>query len=77
VTLSFDEEYFESVGLSRLSAEGKKSLVAAINAETEFRVGAVLAGRFNDEQLAEFERIIDKDEATVRKVLDELDHDNY
>lgn len=77
MTISFDAEYFESVGLAPLSDEGKQSLASAIYAETELRVGTALSDGLDDEQLAEFEKIIDKDEATVRKVLDEHDHDNY
>ncbi len=77
MTISLDDEYFESVGLAALSPESKQSLAAAIYSETELRVGSALSDGMDDEQLEEFEKIIDKDEATVRKVLNEHDHDNY
>ncbi|MGD9961487.1 DUF5663 domain-containing protein [Nocardioides sp.] len=77
MTISFDAEYFQSVGLTALSPDGKQSLASAVYAETELRVGTALSDGLSDEQLAEFEKIIDQDEATVRKVLDEHDHDNY
>ncbi len=77
MTVSLDDEYFESVGLAGLPPESKQSLAAAIYSETEMRVGSALSDGMEAEQLEEFEKIIDKDEATIRKVLNEHDHDNY
>lgn len=77
MTVSLDDEYFESVGLAALRSEAKQSLASAIYVETELRVGSALSDGMNDKQLEEFEKIIDKDEDTIRKVLDEHDHDNY
>lgn len=77
MTIPFDAEYFQSVGLTALSPDGKQSLASAIYAETELRVGTALSDGLSEEQLAEFERLIEQDETTVRKVLNEHDHDNY
>lgn len=77
MTISLDDEYFESVGLAGLPPEIRQSLAAAIYSETESRVGQALVDGMSDEELEEFEKIFDKDEATVRRVLDEYDHENY
>ena len=76
MTIPLDAEYFESVGLAALSPEGKQSLAGAIKAEMSLRVGNALCVGMNDDQLQEFERITEMDEDTIRKVLDEHDHDH-
>ncbi len=62
----FDEQFLKDIGLDNLPEEQKKPFLQHIYDELELRVGTVLSEGLNDEQLKEFESIIDhKDEVVI------------
>ncbi|HUC96388.1 MAG TPA: DUF5663 domain-containing protein [Candidatus Saccharimonadales bacterium] len=61
-----DEKFLEEIGLNGLPEEQKKPFLQHIYDELELRVGTKLSDGMSDEQLSEFESIIDrKDEVVV------------
>ena len=61
-----DEKFLGDIGLNDLPEEQKKPFLQHIYEELELRVGTKLSDGMNDEQLEEFESIIDrKDEVIV------------
>jgi len=61
-----DDKFLEDIGLNELPEEQKKPFLQHIYDELELRVGTKLSDGMSDEQLAEFESIIDrKDEIIV------------
>ncbi|MCX6728829.1 MAG: DUF5663 domain-containing protein [Candidatus Saccharibacteria bacterium] len=61
-----DEKFLEEIGLNELPEEQKKPFLQHIYDELELRVGTKLSEGMSDEQLSEFESIIDrKDEVVV------------
>jgi len=67
----FDESFLDSVGLSGMPEEQKASFLQYAQDQLEVRIGEKMSEGLNDEQLDEFERIIDKDQDTVNKWLAE------
>ena len=60
-----DDKFLEEVGLGNLPEEQKKPFLQHIYNELELRVGTKLSTGLSDEQLAEFEKIIDRDDASI------------
>jgi len=61
-----DEKFLADIGLNELPEEQKKPFLQHIYDELELRVGTKLSDGMSDDQLAEFESIIDrKDEVIV------------
>ena len=61
-----DEKFLEEIGLNELPEEQKKPFLQHIYDELELRVGTKLSEGMSDDQLSEFESIIDrKDEIVV------------
>jgi hypothetical protein len=61
-----DDKFLEDIGLNNLPEEQKKPFLQHIYDELELRVGTKLSDGMTDEQLEEFESIIDrKDEVVV------------
>jgi len=60
-----DDKFLEEVGLGNLPEEQKKPFLLHIYNELELRVGTKLSTGLSDEQLAEFEKIIDRDDASI------------
>jgi hypothetical protein len=61
-----DDKFLEEIGLNELPEEQKKPFLQHIYDELELRVGTKLSEGMSDEQLSEFESIIDrKDEVVV------------
>lgn len=60
-----DEKFLVDVGLGSLPEDQKKPFLQHIYSELEMRVGTKLSEGLNDEQLLEFEKIIDRDDASV------------
>jgi hypothetical protein len=61
-----DEKFLKEIGLNELPEEQKKPFLQHIYDELELRVGTKLSEGMSDEQLSEFESIIDrKDEIVV------------
>lgn len=66
-----DDDFLASVGLAALPAEDKRKMLAHIYETLELRVGMKLAQNMTDEQLNEFEKLMDaNDEAGALKWLE-------
>ena len=66
-----DDDFLASVGLAALPADDKRKMLAHIYETLELRVGMKLAHGMSDEQLNEFERLMDaNDEAGALKWLE-------
>lgn len=59
--LKLDHNLLDQLGLSSLSQDDKDSLLAHMYEQLELRVGTVIAKQLTDEQLDEFEQLIDAD----------------
>lgn len=55
-----DDKFLEEIGLNQLPEEQKKPFLQHIYEELELRVGTKLSDGMSDDQLAEFESIIDR-----------------
>ncbi len=61
-----DEKFLQDIGLNELSEDQKKPFLQHIYDELELRVGTKLSDGMSDDQLREFEAIIDhKDDVVV------------
>ncbi|MFZ2544834.1 MAG: DUF5663 domain-containing protein [Candidatus Saccharimonadales bacterium] len=60
-----DDKFLEDIGLSSLPTEQKQAFLQHIYEELEMRVGTKLSDGLSDQQLEEFEKIIDRDQATI------------
>jgi hypothetical protein len=65
-----DEKFLEEIGLNELPEEQKKPFLQHIYDELELRVGTKLSDGMSEEQLSEFESIIDRKDDIVSKWLD-------
>lgn len=65
-----NDEFLNDLGLNDLPEEQKKPFLQHIYNELELRVGTRLAEGLSDEQLTEFESIIERDEVKVGQWLD-------
>jgi len=63
----FDDNFLESVGLAGMPAEQKEAFLQYAQDQLEVRIGEKMSEGLSDEQLDEFERIIDNDQATLDK----------
>ena len=68
----FDESFLDSVGLSGMPEEQKQSFLQYAQDQLEVRIGEKMSEGLSDDQLDEFERIIDNDQETVQKWLADL-----
>lgn len=60
-----DDKFLEDIGLKDLPEEQKKAFLEHIYQELELRVGTRLSDGLSDEQLDEFEKIIDNNTITI------------
>ncbi|MEO5950452.1 MAG: DUF5663 domain-containing protein [Candidatus Saccharimonadales bacterium] len=60
-----DDAFLQDIGMADLPDDQKEAFLQHIYATLEERVGVKLSDGLSDEQLEEFEKIIDKDDATV------------
>lgn len=60
--IKLDDDLLQELGLAALPPEEKKKLLAHIYETLEMRVGMKLAEQMSDEQLAEFEQFIDRND---------------
>lgn len=60
-----DEKFLQDIGLNDLPEEQKKPFLQHIYDELELRVGTKLSDGLSDEQLEEFESIIDRQDVIV------------
>lgn len=63
----FDDSFLESVGLGSMPAEQKEAFLQYAQDQLEVRIGEKMSEGLSDEQLDEFEKIIDNDQATLDK----------
>lgn len=68
----FDESFLEQVGLSNMPDEQKENFLQYAQDQLEVRIGEKMSEGLSDEQLDEFEKIIDNDQETVQKWLSQL-----
>lgn len=61
-----DDNFLQEVGLSGLPDDQKQALLEHIYSELELRVGTKLSEGLSDDQLAQFEAFVDRNENKVR-----------
>ncbi|MBQ9684447.1 hypothetical protein IJV57_03145 [Candidatus Saccharibacteria bacterium] len=66
----FDNRFLDSVGLAELPDSQKEAFLQYAQDQLEIRIGESMSESLNDDQLGEFERIIDNDPATLQGLLD-------
>lgn len=60
-----DDKFLQDIGLGSLPEDQKQAFLQHIYSELELRVGTKLSEGLSDEQLAEFEAFVDRDEQKV------------
>lgn len=60
-----DDKFLADIGLTNLPDDQKQAFLQHIYEELELRVGTRLSDGLSDTQLEEFEKIIDRDQATI------------
>ncbi len=69
--IQLNDEFLVSLGLGALPTEDKRKMLQHIFETLELRVGMRLAQRMNDQQLDEFEKFVDADQAYAKSYLDQ------
>lgn len=67
-----DDEFLNEIGKGDMPEEEKAALLEHLQGELEERVGERISANLSEEQIEEFEKIIDGDEATINDFLDTL-----
>ncbi|MFV0485127.1 MAG: DUF5663 domain-containing protein [Candidatus Saccharimonadales bacterium] len=67
-----DDEFLNEIGKGDMPEEEKAALLEHLQGELEERVGERISANLSDEQIEEFEKIIDGDEASIQDFLDTL-----
>lgn len=65
----FDNSFLESVGLADLPEDQKGAFLEYAQDQLEIRIGEAMSQNLSDEQLDEFERIIDNEPDTINSLL--------
>lgn len=60
-----DDKFLADIGLDGLPEDQKQAFLQHIYEELELRVGTRLSDGLSDAQLEEFEKVIDRDQATI------------
>lgn len=60
-----DDQFLADIGLNELPDDQKQAFLQHIYEELELRVGTKLSDGLSDEQLEQFEKIIDRDQPSV------------
>ena len=60
-----DDNFLKDIGLNDMPEDQKQAFLQHIYEELELRVGTKLSDGLSDQQLEEFEKIIDKDQAVI------------
>ncbi len=68
--LELDESFLETVGLSELPEDKKSSFLQKFQDELEIKIGEKMSASLSDDQLTEFEKLIDDDRDFIKKWLD-------
>lgn len=70
--MQIDENFLEELGLGALSAEDKQKYLNAINETLEIRIGSRLTTQLNEDQLEQFNAMVDSDnDADLDKWLED------
>lgn len=69
---SIDDSFLESVGLGGMPAEQKSNFMQYAQDQLEVRIGEKMSEGLSEDQLDEFEKIIDNDAATINKWLESI-----
>ena len=64
-----DDKFLEEIGLGGMPSDQKEAFKSHMQEELETRVGAKMSEGLTKDQIAEFERIIDGDTATIQSIL--------
>lgn len=67
-----DDEFLNEIGKGDMPQEEKAALLEHLESELEERVGARISENLSENQIEEFEKIIDGDENTVNTFLETL-----
>ncbi|NCU30634.1 hypothetical protein EOL73_02240 [Candidatus Saccharibacteria bacterium] len=62
-----DDKFLQDIGLADLPEDQKQAFLQHIYSELELRVGTKLSEGLSEDQMAEFETFIDRDEEAIRK----------
>ena len=73
--MKFDDNFLMEVGLQALPEDKKKEFLAQAQEELEVRVGERMCEGMSDEQLLEFEKLMENDQETIRKMVFEFKED--
>lgn len=73
--MKFDDNFLLEVGLQALPADKKQEFLAQAQEELEVRVGEKMCEGMTDEQLAEFEKLMENDQETIKKMVFDLKED--
>ena len=73
--MKFDNNFLIEVGLQALPEDQKKEFLAQAQEELEVRVGKQMCEGMSGEQIAEFEKLMDNDQETIRKLVFEMKED--
>ena len=65
----FDNRFLDSVGLTDLPDAQKEAFLQYAQDQLEIRIGETMSESLSDDQLNEFERIIDNDSDTIQGLL--------
>ncbi|MDR0397895.1 MAG: DUF5663 domain-containing protein [Candidatus Nomurabacteria bacterium] len=71
-----DNSFLESVGLGGMDSSKKEAFLRHTQEELEVRVGTRMSESMSEEQLVEFEKIIDGDKELISKVIGDTDLKN-
>lgn len=72
-----DDDFLASLGLATMPPQEKKDFLQHIYDELEYRVGAELSKGLSDEQLEEFEELMEEDDQTRALHWLEVNCPNY
>lgn len=65
----FNDRFLDSVGLTDLPDTQKEAFLQYAQDQLEIRIGEKMSESLSDEQLDEFERVIDNEPRTIRSLL--------
>ena len=65
----FNDRFLDSVGLTDLPDTQKEAFLQYAQDQLEIRIGEKMSESLSDEQLDEFERVIDSEPRTIRSLL--------
>lgn len=73
----FDDNFLESVGLGSMPAEQKDAFLQYAQDQLEMKIGEKMSEGLSEEQLSEFEKIVDNDKETIdRWIANSGDYQN-